>query len=104
MSIQEIITALNNEWEHEVGFFAKLRDLEFDEEGAQRVISILREIPRDMEEYPRDLVAHFWYMPLSLEWNYENFANAKFVQIDLLKYTQCKNEVIKLLGEIIGGP
>ena len=104
MQLKEIEDALDHEWEVESGFFAKLRDLEFDEEGADRVVSILNQMPRDLEVFPRRLVALLWYMPLSLEWNYENFASAKEVQIDLLKYNQCKNRIITLLGEIIGGP
>ena len=43
-------------------------------------------------------------MPLTLEWNYENFANSKEIDIDLLKYALYKNRVIELLGEIVGGP
>ncbi|MFA5506475.1 MAG: hypothetical protein WC423_13655 [Vulcanimicrobiota bacterium] len=104
MQIREVEAALDKEWDLESGFFAKLRNLEFDEEGADRVVSILNQMPRTLDVFPRRLVAHLWYMPLTLEWNYENFAEAKEVQIDLLKYTQYKNRVITLLGEIIGGP
>ena len=50
------------------------------------------------------MVAHFWYMPLTLEWNYENFADSKEIDIDLLKYAQYKNRIIELLGQIVGGP
>ena len=104
MSLEEIETALDKEWEVESGFFSKLRQLNFDEAGAERVISLLEQLPQNLEVFPRKLVAHFWYMPLTLEWNYENFADSKEIDIDLLKYAQYKNRIIELLGQIVGGP
>ena len=44
MSLEEIETALDKEWEVESGFFSKLRQLNFDEAGAERVISLLEQL------------------------------------------------------------
>lgn len=101
MTEAELITALDQEWELEVGFFAKLRELEFDEKGFDRLVSVLELVPMDMKVFSRALVTQLWYIPLFMEWQYSNLAD---VNADLFQYEKARNRINSLLSDILGVP
>ena len=64
-----IIIGLTGEWEHDNGYFGKLREGVHDKEGLSRVLLLIEKIDFKEEEcIPLKLVSVLWYIPLFMQW------------------------------------
>jgi hypothetical protein len=60
----ELLTALESAWDQNSGFFARLRDGDFDQEGFDRLIRLLDQIDfGDQDHVDHRLVTLLWFMP-----------------------------------------
>jgi hypothetical protein len=68
----ELIAALEHEWDLCEGFLGKLREGTFDPAGLDRLMRLLDGIDfTDAPEVNRKLVSLLWFMPLFMEWQRE---------------------------------
>jgi hypothetical protein len=107
MQLQEAIEQLDKEWELETGFFGLLRSGVFDQEGAERVISVLQALASDVSQdrapgiLDRRLVELTWFMPLFMSWQ-----RRRIEQLggDLRAFDDTMDAVESLLIRILGVP
>lgn len=98
---QTAIKALTEEWSED-GFLGKVRYLEFDETGFERLVSTLEKVSLESEtQLDKRLVSLLWFIPLFLEWQKPNFEKAGK---DVQQLEQASNRIIPLLYEILGVP
>jgi hypothetical protein len=68
----DLISALEHEWDLGEGFLGKLRENTFDSAGLERLMRLLDGIDfGDAPEVNRRLVSLLWFMPLFMEWQRE---------------------------------
>jgi hypothetical protein len=68
----DLIAALEHEWDLGEGFLGKLREGTFDPAGLERLMRLLDGIDiGDAPEVNRRLVSLLWFMPLFMEWQRE---------------------------------
>lgn len=72
MNQEVLASSLLNEWERPDGFFAKLREGDFDDKGALRVLHYLGQLDLQSDEsLELALYRQLWYMPLFCQWQEE---------------------------------
>jgi hypothetical protein len=68
----DLIAALEHEWDLGQGFLGKLRQGLFDPVGLERLIRLLDRIDfGDAVEVNRRLISLLWFIPLFMEWQRE---------------------------------
>lgn len=99
--MHQFIQPLESEWELDTGFLGQFREGYFDQDGFERIVKLLKAIPRNDDPMPKRLVSLLWFIPQFLEWNTERVAGpiprSKSLEE---KIAQVSNEV----GDILGYP
>ncbi|MDQ5824263.1 MAG: hypothetical protein M3441_08625 [Chloroflexota bacterium] len=107
MQLRGAIEQLDREWELETGFFGLLRSGTFDQERADKVISILQVLASDVSQdstadaLDRRLVELTWFIPLFMSWQ-----RGRIEQLggDLRGFDDTVDAVVSLLQRILGVP
>jgi hypothetical protein len=89
------------EWEHETGFFERLRSKKFSHAAFDRLLNTLRGFRFSGEPIEFDLVSKLWYIPIFMEWQTENIIED---QLTLESYEIKKNQIMEQLESILGVP
>lgn len=100
METQEIIKALELEWNLEYGSLGMLRRGEFDIGKFDRLITLLKSIELGDEVLiQKKIVSLIWYIPLFLFWQKERLLNKGNTTKDLDRVINIIEEIIeKILG------
>jgi hypothetical protein len=102
MNQSETIARLELEWEGSTGFFARLRDGDFDRKRALGILRVISELSLgDDAALQKRLVSLLWYLPLFLTWQEERVAEQSG---DVQGYRLFVNQVTALLEEKLGVP
>lgn len=104
MQIQEIIGKLEKEWELETGFFGLLRSGTFDQERADKLISLLQTLASQNNTsglLDRRLVELTWFIPVFMSWQRWQIEQAGG---DLGEFDSTLDAVVSLLHRILGVP
>jgi len=92
---------LENEWDEDKGFFGKLRNGVFDEDGSQRVIKVLDAVDTSGEELSKRFVSLTWFIPSFMDWQRER-VRGRGGDVDALDHAN--RVIIELLFKILGTP
>lgn len=99
------LLALEAEWEQPNGFLGKLRDLEFDAEGAARLEALLHSIDLGNEILiDRNFVRLLWFIVPFMEWQTARFVEAKTTDTVLYRLKLVSTHVQERMMEILGVP
>ena len=104
MQLQEVIEKLEKEWELKTGFFGLLRSGTFDQERANKVISLLQTLASQnntSEVLDRRLVEVTWFIPVFMSWQRWQVEQAGG---DLGEFDSTLDAVVSLLHQILGVP
>jgi hypothetical protein len=96
----DLIAALEHEWDLGQGFLGKLRQGLFDPVGLERLIRLLDRIDfGDAVEVNRRLISLLWFMPLFIEWQRER-VHAPDTDPQTLSHAanRVENAIEKILG------
>jgi hypothetical protein len=104
MDTVALIAQLEREWDQSEGFLGRLRTGVFDQQGFQRLKTLLEgiRIPEETE-VDRRLVALLWFMPVFMLWQRERVArggSATESEVD----AAAEQVASLLLAQILGGP
>lgn len=101
MTKLDLTQMLQEEWARELGFFGRLRDGHFDQEGHRRVAELLGASLIADEVLLREFVAVTWYIPIFMCWQRERCmergANAS-------EYDRAANQLTALVEKLLGVP
>ncbi|ABY36851.1 MAG TPA: hypothetical protein DEF43_14285 [Chloroflexus aurantiacus] len=102
MDSASIIQALEQEWEQQTGFPARLRVGEFDEAGLERLLSLLSTIEQE-GNVPLSwrMVALLWFIPLFMTWQRERLVEQGE---DPYTFEEAFHRVLNKLENILGLP
>ena len=102
MNIADSIRLIENEYDLETGAIGKLRGLEYDKEGFERLIAILKEIEIDDDlKIDKRFVSLVWYIPIFMIWQ------ARAIENDSSAANEINNDsekIAHILFELIGYP
>jgi len=106
--INDIISLLDAEWEIPDGFFYKVRQGQLDEDGYERVISILKSVKvffkrSQATQIDRKLVGALWYIPIYLSWQDERIKEREGNEAHDIYGRWC-SRVVELMVHILGHP
>jgi hypothetical protein len=96
----DLIAALEDEWDLDQDFLGKLRQGIFDPVGLERLIRLLEGIDfGDSPEVNRRLVSLLWFMPLFIEWQRERVHERGGDPQALMHATgRVQDSIIRILG------
>ncbi len=101
MKIADSIKLIENEYDLETGVIGKLRGLEFDKAGFERLVAIFKEIEIDNDpKIDKRFVSLVWYIPIFMTWQARAIENDIAVK-EINKYSE---EIAHILFELIGYP
>lgn len=100
MDLEASIMQLKKEWEKPKGFFGRLREGYFDQEGFKRIEDILKGLKTD-EFLSRELISLIWYIPLFMSWQKERVEKKGG---DIKEIERATNILQGILEDFLGVP
>lgn len=96
---EELIQALEHEYDLNVGFIGQLRSREFDASSLARLEGLLASIDVGDDEYiNRRLVALLWLMPDIIEWQISSLAYQDDARAAKQGLERIRNRIYDILG------
>jgi hypothetical protein len=102
MKIADSIKLIENEYNLETGAIGKLRRLEYDQAGFERLIAILKDIEKDDDpKIDKRFVSLAWYIPIFMIWQTRAIKNDSVVEEEINRDSEA---ITHILFELIGYP
>jgi hypothetical protein len=100
MTIEVSISAIEEEWEPETGFFWRTRQGDFRKEDFERTLGKLAAVPSVTEQLvPARFVSVVWYIPIFMEWQRDRVRECGVDPTEFERATiKLTNEVERILG------
>jgi hypothetical protein len=102
MKIADSIKLIENEYDLETGAIGKLRWLEYDQAGFERLIAILKDIENDDDpKIDKRFVSLTWYIPIFMIWQTRSIKNDSSAVKEINQYSE---KIAHILFDLIGYP
>lgn len=98
---EELLAALDEAWDEDIGFLGKLRAGAFDEAGGGAYVGLLRSIPPIGRTVDSELVKLIWFAPQFITWQIERAAKGEG---EAARLRRIADQVHEAVADVLGIP